>query len=76
MDTPVTQQVTMWLYCRGREAHVRGVDVVLLHVAHDAGEGLLHLRMARHPHVALDGAGCRYNGASVSHIMPCTGTVR
>ena len=55
------------LRCRQvAEAHVRRVDVILLHVAHDAGERLLHLRMARHPHIAPDDAGCTHGSSDLS----------
>ena len=53
--------ITQCAACKGERwglTHVGGVDVALLHVAHDARKRLLHLGVARHAHVAFDDASC------------------
>ena len=67
---PTVRSIYPWQRMHARATHIRGVDVKLLYVAHDAGKGLLHLRMARHPDVALDDASCRRQLPSTSLRTP------
>ena len=52
-------QQQSWLFEEdGAAAHVGGVDVSLLHIAHDTGKGSLDLGVPTHSHIPLYLTGC------------------